>query len=123
VLHKALYLPFFLSEACVSAEAATDLTPLGVEGFDNNLPAFEATFSEVFSFLLIIFIFKNNMRILCIKMIGCYLEYLFYQKIIEDEEVYKVQQTAYGYSAVIDYKLNVFLQNGKANINQYGDKV
>ena len=50
-------------------------------------------------------------------MIGCYLEYLFYQKIIEDEEVYKVQQTIYRYTAVIDYKFNVFLQNGKANIH------
>ena len=49
-------------------------------------------------------------------MIGCYLAYSFYQKIIEDEEVYKVQQAIYRYPAVIDHKFNVFLQNGKTSI-------
>lgn len=44
------YLPFFLFGACVNAEAATDLTALGVLGLLNNFAAFEATDFDVCSF-------------------------------------------------------------------------
>ena len=44
---------FFLSGACVSAEAATDFTSGGVVGSASSLAAFEAMLSLVFSSLAI----------------------------------------------------------------------
>lgn len=44
---------FFLSGACVSAEAATDFTSGGVVGSASSLAAFDATLSLVFSSLAI----------------------------------------------------------------------
>ena len=44
------FFPLDLLGACVNAEAATLFTPLGVLGFCNNFPAFEAIFFEVCSF-------------------------------------------------------------------------
>lgn len=44
---------FFLSDACVNADAATDFTVFGVFLSARSLDAFDATFGEVFSFFAI----------------------------------------------------------------------
>jgi len=45
---------FFLSGAWVNAEAATDLTFLGVFGLRSSFAAFEATFFDVLSFFAMV---------------------------------------------------------------------
>lgn len=44
------YLPFFGEDRCVKTDAATVLTPFGVEGLLSNLLAIDATRADVCSF-------------------------------------------------------------------------
>jgi len=65
---RYFFLPLFLSGACVSAEAATAFTALGVFELCRSRPAVLATFFDVRSFFAILRPFHNR--------IGCYVDSL-----------------------------------------------